>query len=103
MGNFSLVALPANILVLPFIPLTMLLGFLTGFLGLVHYALAVPFGYLSYFLLHFELGVINIFSSFPYASLTLPDFPLILTLLTYAYFIYRLFGKVIKNFFTAPL
>src|SRR3989344_3373943 len=34
MGNLSLVALPANILILPFIPFTMLLGFLTGFVGL---------------------------------------------------------------------
>ena len=37
MGNLSLVALPANALILPFIPFTMILGFLTGFVGLVSY------------------------------------------------------------------
>ena len=37
MGNLSLVALPANILVLPFVPFTMMLGFITGFLGLIWY------------------------------------------------------------------
>lgn len=33
MGNLSIVALPANILILPLIPFTMLFGFLSGFLG----------------------------------------------------------------------
>ena len=98
MGNLSLVALPANILILPFIPFTMLLGFLTGFLGLVWYIFAVPFGYISYLFLHYELGVINFFSHIPFASVSIPDFPLILTLLIYTYFIYMLFGRNIKNF-----
>jgi competence protein ComEC len=102
MGNLSLVALPANVLILPFIPFTMLLGFLTGFAGLIWYVLAVPFGYVSYLFLHYELGVISFFSRLPFAALSVPDFPLILTILIYAYFIYRLFGKVIKSFFTAP-
>lgn len=99
MGNLSLVALPANILVLPFIPFTMFLGFLTGFVGLFSYFLSVPLGYLSYLFLHFELGVIHLFSNFPFASFTIPNFPLILTLAIYAYFVYKLFGKSIKKFF----
>lgn len=93
MGNFSLVALPANVLILPFIPFTMMFGFLTGFLGLIHYILAVPAGYLSYLFLHYELGVISFFSSLPFAAFTLPDFPFWLTLTIYAYFIYKLFGR----------
>ncbi|MFA5791948.1 MAG: ComEC/Rec2 family competence protein [Candidatus Paceibacterota bacterium] len=99
MGNFSMVALPANILILPFIPLTMMLGFLTGFLGLIYYVLAIPFGFLSYLFLHYELGVINFFSNLPFASFSFPDFSLILTLLIYAYFIYMLFSRSIKDFF----
>jgi len=100
MGNFSLVALPANILILPFIPFTMMLGFITGLVGLVSYILAVPLGYISYLFLHYELSIISFFSNLPFAALTFPDFPLILTILIYAYFIYRLFGKIIKRFFT---
>ncbi len=100
MGNFSLVALPANVLILPFIPFTMMLGFITGFLGLIYYILAVPFGYLSYLFLHYELGVINFFSKLPFAAFTFPDFPLILTILIYIYFIYKLFGRNLKNFFS---
>lgn len=103
MGNLSLVALPANILILPFIPFTMLLGFITGFLGLISDLLSVPMGYISYLFLHYELWVINFFSHLPFAAFAIPDFPLILTLLIYAYFIYALFGKNIKSFFTEPL
>ncbi|MEK7459528.1 MAG: ComEC/Rec2 family competence protein, partial [Patescibacteria group bacterium] len=100
MGNLSLVAIPANILILPFIPFTMLLGFLTGFVGLISYFIAIPFGYISYLLLHYELGVIDILSSIPFASFSIPNFPFILVILIYAYFIYRLFGRDIKKFFT---
>lgn len=100
MGNLSLVALPANILVLPLIPFTMVLGFLTGLAGLISYILAVPFGFISYLFLHYELGVINFFSHLPFAVFSFPDFPLTLTLFIYIYFIYRLFGRNIKSLFT---
>ena len=99
MGNLSFVAIPANILILPFIPFTMALGFLTGFVGLFSYILAVPIGFLSYIFLHYELGIINILSSIPFASFIIPNFPLILVILIYVYFIYRLFGSSIKKFF----
>lgn len=99
MGNLSLVALPANILILPFIPFTMLLGFLTGFVGLFSYFLSVPLGFISYLFLHYELGVIHLLAGMPFASLTIPNFPLFLTILIYTYFIYRLFGRNIKRFF----
>jgi len=100
MGNLSLVALPANVLVLPFVPITMALGFMTGFAGMVHYFLAVPVGYVSYLLLHYELGVIRLLSGIPFAALNIPSFPLVLTLLIYACFLYKLFGRAIKGFFT---
>jgi competence protein ComEC len=101
MGNLSLVALPANILILPFIPFTMMLGFLTGLVGLIWYVFAVPFGFISYLFLHYELGVISFFSRLPFASFSFPDFPLFLTIIIYAYFIYRLFGRSIKNSFSS--
>ena len=102
MGNLSLVAFPANILILPFIPFTMLLGFLTGFAGVIWYILAVPFGFISYLFLHYELGVISFFSHVPFAAFSIPNFPLWITLLIYIYFIHRLFGRSIKIFFIEP-
>jgi hypothetical protein len=103
MGNLSVVALPANILILPFIPFTMLLGFLTGLAGMVWYIFAIPFGYVSYLFLHYELWIVNFFSNLPFAAFSTPNFPLIFTILIYIYFIYMLFGRSIKSFFTVPL
>ncbi len=99
MGNFSLVALPANVLILPFIPITMLLGFLTGFVGILWYVFAAPLGFISYLFLHYELGVVSFFANLPFADFSFPNFPLILTIAIYGYFIYRLFGRNIKEFF----
>jgi competence protein ComEC len=99
MGNLSLVALPANILILPLIPFTMVLGFFTGFVGFIWSALSLPFGFISYLLLHYELGVISILSNLSFASFSIPNFPLVLTILIYAYFTYRLFGRNIALFF----
>jgi hypothetical protein len=101
MGNFSLVALPANVLILPFIPFTMLLGFITGFIGLIWYVFAAPLGFISYLFLHYELSVISFFSNLPFAAFSFPNFPLVLTILIYLYFIYRIFGRNIKKFFFA--
>ncbi len=103
MGNLSVVALPANILVLPFIPFTMLLGFLTGFFGLFWYGFSIPIGFVAYLFLHYELSVIAFLASFSFASFSIPNFPLTLTLLVYIYFIYMLFGRSIKSFVTEPL
>lgn len=98
MGNFSLIALPANVLVLPFIPPTMLLGFVTSFLGLIWYPLAVPPGFISYLFLHYELSVIGFLSHLPFSAFTISNFPLIVTILVYLSFIYKFFGGNIKKF-----
>ncbi len=99
MGNLSLVALPANILVLPFIPLTMVLGFGVVFSGFISSTLSLIFGFIASIFLKYELSIINFFSNIPFASYILPNFPLVLVILIYAYFIYFLFGRSIKNFF----
>jgi competence protein ComEC len=100
MGTFSFVTLPANILIMPFFPITIIFGFLTGFIGLLSNFFAVPFAYLSYFLLHYQLGVINFFANLSFATFTISNFSFWLTLLIYVYFTYLLFGKSIKSFFT---
>ena len=99
MGNFSFVTLPANILIMPFFPATIIFGFLTGFVGLLSNFLAVPFAYISYYLLHYQLWVINLFAGFSFATFTMSNFSFILTLLIYVYFTYLLFWKNIKSFF----
>lgn len=102
MGNLSLVALPANILILPFIPVTMMFGFLTGIAGIIWFPLLVPFAIVSKILLSYELLVVNFFADLPFSSFIIPNFPLILTIAIYLWFIYFLFGREIKKFFILP-
>ena len=75
MGELSLVGLPVNILILAFIPLTMLFGFLTGAISFIGVAISLPFAFASYALLSYELKVVEIFSSLPFASISVPYFP----------------------------
>jgi|SRR3989344_3566270 len=102
MGNLSLVALPANVLILPFLPITMIFGFLTGLAGIISSFLAVPIGYISYFFLHYELSVVDFFARLSFASFSIPNFPFFLMILIYIYFIYRLFSRSVTHFFTEP-
>ncbi len=90
MGNLSIVALPANIAILPFIQPTMILGFATGFVGFISSTLSFLPGHLAYYLLHYELGAINFFSKLHFASIAISNFPLWLTIFVYVIFAYIL-------------
>src|SRR3989344_1278281 len=85
MGTLSLVAPIVNLLILPLIPLTMLVGFLTGVLGFIISVLSVPFAWISYLLLHLEISLAQIFANFSFASMTVKSFPLILVVLIYLF------------------
>lgn len=74
-GQFSVYALPVNLLVLGFIPMTMFFGFFTGVVGFVSSALALPLAAVSYILLRYELGVVEFFAHLPFASFAIPAFP----------------------------
>jgi len=74
-GTFSVLGVFANILVLPFIPLTMLFGSLAGFAAFVHELVSLPFAYLSYLLLHYEIFVAKFFASIPFAVISIPQLP----------------------------
>lgn len=99
MGTFSVVALLANTLILPLIPLTMLFGFLSGAFGFVSYFISAPVGMLTYYLLHLEIYLTKSLASLPASHFYISHFPLSLVILIYAYFIYLLFGKGIRVYF----
>lgn len=90
MGDFSLVAVPVNLLVLIFIPITMLLGFLAGILSFVSTIIALPFAYLTYGLLAYELKIVDVFASLPFASINIPYFPFWLMLVVYGIYFFIL-------------
>lgn len=72
--TFSAVSILANVLVLPIVPMTMLLVALTAIGGLVFYPLALLFGWMSYFLLKYVIGIIAWLGSFSWSALEINNF-----------------------------
>lgn len=72
--SFSAISILANTLVLPIIPLTMLFVALTLIFGLILYPLAIVFGWISYFLLKYEIGIIDYLADFKWASFEINNF-----------------------------
>jgi competence protein ComEC len=92
-GVLSLVSLPANILILPFIPITMLVSFISGILGFISHTLSFLFGYGAHLLLFYILSVIHFFGTLSFASVTIQRFPLIMTIILYLILIWWVFKK----------
>ncbi len=96
-GSFSAVALPANLLVLAFVPLTMLLGFLTGIFGFLSVWISSFFGFLASGFLYYDLKVVEFFSSLPFASFEVAGFSLGLMVSCYAFYAAAIFLINRKN------
>lgn len=64
--QISLISPLSNLLVVPFIPSLMILGFLTAILGKIHFFFGLPFAYLCYGILEYMIFVINFLSDFPF-------------------------------------
>ena len=75
MGQLSLIGVLVNILVLPVIPVTMLLVFVTGAAGFLSVTLAAVSGWVTHLFLAYELFLVEYFARMPLAALTLPSFP----------------------------
>ena len=74
MGQISIVGVVVNILVLPFIPLTMLAVFLCGALGFISAPLSIVAGWAAHLLLSYELFMVEWFARLPYAAAYVPPF-----------------------------
>ncbi len=74
-GNFSIVSLLSNVLILSVVPLTMALGFILGFLGFISHHLSLIFGWFINLLLFYETFIIKFFGGlniFQISSLNIP-------------------------------
>lgn len=69
MGKFSIVSLPVNLLILPFIPLTMLFGFFAGLTGFISIILSLPFAFVAHLFLWYELKIVEVAAAIPFASI----------------------------------
>lgn len=75
-GILSFVAVPANVLALPVVPLAMLLGFISGLLAFVHPLAAALPALAAGLVLRLILAIAQGMAALPFASTTLPAFPL---------------------------
>lgn len=75
-GNISVVSLFSNILILAFVPYTMLVGFIATTLAYAGSLLALPFTYISHFLLSWILFVAHTLGNLSWASINVSSFPL---------------------------
>ncbi len=83
-GEFSVVAVIVNVLVLPMVAVAMLLTFLTGVAGLLIGPLAGPLAYLTYLSLMYIITMAEWWSAVPFAAFTVPPFPFLFVPLGYA-------------------
>ncbi len=97
MGNLSIVAPITNTLVLPLIPATMFFGFISGLLGLISNILAMPFGFVTYLLLKFEISVVEIFSRLSFATIKISYLPFIIVLVFYVVIGWKLYRYYQKH------
>jgi competence protein ComEC len=82
-GELSVVALPANLIVLPLIPMTMLLGFIAGIVTIIFWPAGLVFGFLPNLILTFQLKIVNFFANLPFAVVNFPAPSLLRTFLFY--------------------
>lgn len=85
-GEFSVVSVLVNMLVLPMVPIAMLLTFATGMVGFASTTVSLPFGYLAHLSLSYILLVAEFFAQLPFASFIVPAFPFVFVVLIYMCF-----------------
>lgn len=68
-GTIAIYSLPANLLVLPFVPIAMLLVFVSGLAAIFLPFISLTFGSLSYIVLHYMVEVVKWVEVLPNASL----------------------------------
>jgi ComEC/Rec2-related protein len=83
MGNFSLVFLLSNLLILPVLPFVMLIGFVATLVAFVLPVLSWPIAFISHLLLSWILWVAEFFGELPFASIEIENFPLWGSLILY--------------------
>lgn len=72
--TLSVISLVANALVLPLVPVSMLLVFLTSLAGLLSQTLSLPLAWLAYVFLKYEISVITWLGSWQWSSITIGKF-----------------------------
>jgi competence protein ComEC len=98
-GNFSFWSLPANLLILPTVPVLMTLGIIQLMIGLLCLPLARLIGLLSWLIIKYWLIVVGVLSNLPGAQIKLENFSVALMLIFYLliFGFYRVFRNYAKK------
>ncbi len=102
MGNVSVVSLISNILILVFIPYTMLVGFIATILTYASSIFALPFTYVSHLLLSWILSVAHLFGNLSWASINVSSSPIWVMLALYVFYVWFLTFLYKKENSTLP-
>lgn len=92
LGNFSLVALPVNVLVLPIIPILMLFGFLIPIFSFLPF-MSFTLSFIVFALSSYLFFVVNVASKLPFASFSIQKFPLQIVIVFYIFLILFILKK----------
>lgn len=82
-GEFSVVAVAVNVLVLPAVPLAMGLVFGSGMLGFLSPGLALPMAWVANIVLAYIILTAEWFAALPFASFVVPEFPFWVVVVSY--------------------
>ncbi len=102
-GLFSLVAFPANILVLPVVPFAMFASLIALLAGLLVPFAAPALGLPAYILLSYITGVVETAARLPLAAFSVPAFPFVFVILAYAllsWWVYRVYTTASRKRFS---
>ncbi len=83
-GQFSVVSVAVNVLVLPMVPVAMMLTFLTGVLTLLSETLGFIVGYGAYISLGYIINVAELSVRIPFSTFTIGTFPFVVVVGLYA-------------------
>ncbi|MEZ4103982.1 MAG: ComEC/Rec2 family competence protein [Candidatus Paceibacterota bacterium] len=84
-GQFSLVSVLVNLLVLPMVPIAMFLTFATGMIGFVSYKLSLLLAYPTYWSLTYINSVALWFAELPFSAQVVPSFSFVWVVLSYVF------------------
>lgn len=76
--SFSIVSLPANIIILPFVPVAMLFGFLTGVFGIFSVWLGWGFGIVAWAVTTFQIKTVTFFADLSFSAVSISIEPITL-------------------------
>lgn len=92
-GEFSVVSVLVNVLILPMVPVAMMLTFISGLLAYVSIPLGQIIAYLANIALLYIINVAEFFAALPFSAYVVPPFPFIFVVIAYlilGYLVYRL-------------